>query len=74
LAWTPQQGRSSKTEPNGLSPDRKTLELLNQNATAKLVEIVRRSVGQEAGWEGYDVEEVIAARALLDKDSVTTIR
>lgn len=49
-------------------PDMKTLEALNQLATAKLAEIVRRGVAREAGWEGYDAAELIAAQALLDRD------
>ncbi len=45
------------------------MERLNETATAKLSEIVRRSVGGEAGWEGYDEAEVIAAKALLNSDA-----
>jgi hypothetical protein len=51
------------------TPDLKTVERLNETATAKLSEIVRRSVGGEAGWEGYDEAEVIAAKALLNSDA-----
>lgn len=52
----------------------KTIQSLNQLATAKLSEIVRRSVAREAGWEGYDAAELIAARELLDRDAVKTVR
>ncbi len=45
------------------------MERLNETATAKLSEIVRRSVGGEAGWEGYDKAELIAAKALLNSDA-----
>jgi hypothetical protein len=55
-------------------PDIKTVELLNQKATEKLTEIVRRSASGESGWEGYDSAELIAARALLDKDGKTITR
>jgi hypothetical protein len=51
------------------TPDLKTVERLNETATAKLSEIVRRSVGGEAGWEGYDKAELIAAKALLNSDA-----
>lgn len=60
----------SKVDPTSL----KTLQSLNQLATAKLTEIVRRSVAREAGWEGYDAAELIAARELLDRDAVKTVR
>ncbi|KFY51076.1 hypothetical protein V495_00004 [Pseudogymnoascus sp. VKM F-4514 (FW-929)] len=59
----------SKVDPTSL----KTLQSLNQLATAKLTEIVRRSVAREAGWEGYDAAELIAARELLDRDAVKTV-
>ncbi|KFY38720.1 hypothetical protein V494_04228 [Pseudogymnoascus sp. VKM F-4513 (FW-928)] len=52
----------------------KTVQSLNQLATAKLTEIVRRSVAREAGWEGYDAAELIAARELLDRDATKTVR
>ena len=52
----------------------KTLQLLNQKATAKLSEIVRRSVGGEKGWQGYDPAELIAARELLDRDATPVTR
>jgi hypothetical protein len=53
-------------------PDLKTVECLNETATAKLSEIVRRSVSGE--FEGYDKGEVIAAKALLDSGAAKTIR
>lgn len=55
-------------------PDPKTVEHLNETATAKLSEIVRRSVAVEVGWEGYDMASVIAAQALLDLDAVKITR
>lgn len=44
-------------------PDRKTVERLNETATAKLSEIVRRSTAGDVGFEGYDAAEVIATKA-----------
>ncbi|KFY58288.1 hypothetical protein V496_06195 [Pseudogymnoascus sp. VKM F-4515 (FW-2607)] len=64
---------SSKSKADS-TPSIKTIQSLNQLATAKLSEIVRRSVAREAGWEGYDAAELIAARELLDRDAVKTIR
>jgi hypothetical protein len=55
-------------------PDLKVVERLNETATAKLSEIVRRSVNGESGWEGYEQAEVIAAKALLDSGAAKTIR
>lgn len=65
--------RQSKSEEGLPIPDMKTIELLNQNATEKLTEIVRRSVGGESGWGGYDSAELIAARELLDRDNNKTM-
>ncbi|CZS89678.1 related to kinetoplast-associated protein KAP [Rhynchosporium agropyri] len=58
--------RQSKADAGLPTPNIKTVERLNEVATAKLSEIVRRNVGNEAGWGGYDKAEVIAAKALLD--------
>ncbi|KAF2098946.1 tetratricopeptide repeat protein [Rhizodiscina lignyota] len=49
-------------------PPVETVEKLHEIATSKLAEIVRRGSAGEKGWEGYDEAELIAARALLDKD------
>ena len=50
-------------------PDARTTERLNELATAKLSEIVRRSAAQEVGWRGYDQLEVAAARELLSEEA-----
>lgn len=50
-------------------PDTTTLEKLNELASAKLSEIVRRSTAREAGWRGYDELEVAAARELLSEET-----
>ena len=50
-------------------PVKKHVERLNELATAKLAEIVRRAgarAGREKGWEGYEWGELKAARELLD--------
>lgn len=54
--------------------DMKTLEGLNQLATAKLHEIVRHGITRDDGWEGYDSAELIAAQALLDLDTTPKTR
>jgi len=69
---SPPATRQPRSEDGPSVPDVKTLQLLNQTATSKLAEIVRRSVRAERGWEGYDSAEVIAARELLDRDVVPT--
>lgn len=45
------------------------IERLNELATAKLSEIVRRNGAQERAWRGYDEAEIKAARELLSKES-----
>lgn len=49
-------------------PDVRTIERLNELATAKLAEIVRRNTAKEEGWRGYDEREVAAAQELLSQD------
>jgi len=55
-------------------PDLKTVQRLDETATAKLLKIVRHSTAGEAGWEGYDKAEVIAAKELLHRDIANTTR
>lgn len=50
------------------------MEKLNQAATQKLGEIVRRSGAQEELWQGYGADELAAARALLDKSASDVAR
>jgi hypothetical protein len=68
MTTIPQTSRQSKTDAAFPTPDLKTVERLNETATAKLSEIVRRSMGGEVGWGGFDQAEVIAAKALLNSD------
>lgn len=61
---------SKERSEDGFSlPDRKVVERLNEVATDKLGEIVRRHAGGEKGWQGYSPDEITAARALLQKAS-----
>jgi tetratricopeptide (TPR) repeat protein len=55
-------------------PDQETLKKLNQAATQKLAEIVRRYGAQEPLWQGYNADEIAAARELLDKSSSEVVR
>ncbi|KAL3418173.1 tetratricopeptide repeat domain-containing protein [Phlyctema vagabunda] len=59
---------SRQTKADAAAPSTASIERLNELATAKLSEIVRRNSSGEAGWQGYDRAEVIAAQALLDQD------
>lgn len=55
-------------------PARATIEKLNELATEKLSEIVRRFTAKERHWCGYDEAEIAAARELLAKDASQTER
>lgn len=55
-------------------PNIKTIQKLNELATSKLAEIVRRHGAQEKLWQGYDVAEVAAARDLLSKSAAHVVR
>lgn len=55
-------------------PDTRTIERLNELATAKLSEIVRHSAAHDRGWRGYSEDEVAAARELLAEDASATKR
>jgi ER membrane protein complex subunit 2 len=72
LTILPQASRQSKSDSGLPLPDLKTVERLNETATAKLSEIVRWSASGE--YEGYDPAEVIAAKALLDSGAAKNIR
>lgn len=54
-------------------PEYATVERLNELATAKLSEIVRRSSAKERGWRGYEESEIAAARELLSKDTTAAV-
>ncbi|CZR57889.1 uncharacterized protein PAC_07778 [Phialocephala subalpina] len=74
LTGVPQASRQAKSDSVLAAPDSKTVERLNETATAKLTEIVRLSTRGDAAWGGYDKAELIAAKALLDTDTVKTTR
>ncbi|KAI9046552.1 hypothetical protein LZ554_009297 [Drepanopeziza brunnea f. sp. 'monogermtubi'] len=69
-----QLSRQAKADSGLPPPDLKTVERLSEIATAKLSEIVRRSVAGEAGWGGFDEAELIAAKALLDSETTKITR
>lgn len=55
---------------NGLAPPSiATAQKLNELATSKLAEIIRRSSTGESGWQGYEEAELISARELLDRNA-----
>lgn len=56
------------------APSKEKVEKLNELATSKLAEIIRRNSAREVGWDGYDEAEIIAARELLDRDSSSAPR
>jgi ER membrane protein complex subunit 2 len=69
LSLWPHITRQLRPEDGILLPDVQTIQLLNQRATEKLSEIIRRSAGGEKGWEGYEDSELIAAREILNRDT-----
>ena len=68
----PQANRPTRSDSSLPLPDLQTVERLNETATAKLSEIVRRSLSGE--FTGYDNSEIISAKALLDSGAAKTIR
>jgi hypothetical protein len=67
--------KSRKDSSEGFPlPDQATVEKLNQVATTKLGEIVRRNGAKEKLWQGYDAGEIAAARELLDSSSAKVVR
>lgn len=55
-------------------PTRAILEKLDEKATEKLSEIVRRNGAKEKGWCGYEESEVAAARELLSKELANVVK
>lgn len=68
------KGKKQAEGPGFEMPNRTKIEKLNQAATAKLAEIVRRNTAGEALWQGYDAREIAAARDLLDKSTLSVER
>jgi len=64
------KAKKGKTDPEVFQmPEQKTIERLNQAATDKLAEIVRRNTAGEPGWQGYKKDEVDAAKELIAKST-----
>lgn len=55
-------------------PSLETVQKLNELATMKLAEIIRKASTVTVGWEGYSEAEVIAARELLNRDTSSITR
>lgn len=51
-----------------------TAQKLNELATKKLAEAIRKSKTNETGWDGYDKVELLAAQALLSQDTESFAR
>ena len=66
--------RQSKSDTGLPLPGVKSVERLSELATAKLSEIVRRNTGGDAGWQGYEKPEIIAAQELLNRDAAPITR
>ncbi|KAL9092507.1 MAG: hypothetical protein Q9159_000854 [Coniocarpon cinnabarinum] len=62
------------TEDEFAPPPLPTVQRLNELATSRLAEIVRKASLKTSGWEGYEEAEVIAARELLDRDGSSITR
>ncbi|KAJ8120563.1 hypothetical protein ONZ43_g2757 [Nemania bipapillata] len=66
---------SKQTEPQEWPiPASSTLRNLDEVATEKLAEIIRRNSAGETDWQGYDEAEISAARQLLDSHSAARSR
>ncbi|KAI0810708.1 tetratricopeptide [Xylaria sp. FL0064] len=66
---------SKQSEPEEWPmPAASTLQKLDEVATEKLAEIVRRNTAGEKDWQGYAEAEIAAARELLDSRTVATVR
>ncbi|CAK7211186.1 Inositol phosphatase SIW14 [Sporothrix bragantina] len=71
--WPKQNSNNSSSEDFSL-PDTATVQRLEQLATEKLSEIVRRYTAKEPHWSGYDGEEIEAARELLSGVAAAVVR
>lgn len=54
-------------------PTLSTVKDLDEVATEKLAEIVRRNAAGEKDWQGYNQAEIAAARELLKSGSTVAI-
>ncbi|KAI5272557.1 hypothetical protein E4T47_04142 [Aureobasidium subglaciale] len=71
----PPKAQSSDATVGDLPPPSlASVEKLRELSTKKLSEIVRRSMGGERGWDGYEQAELIAAKELLNRDTQSVQR
>ncbi|KAI7055106.1 hypothetical protein KC352_g44662 [Hortaea werneckii] len=66
-AAKPQKSSSDPVTGDLAPPSIESVRKLNQAATAKLGEMIRRVGSGEKGWDGYNEAEIKAARELLEK-------
>ncbi|KAJ2904820.1 hypothetical protein MKZ38_007012 [Zalerion maritima] len=66
---TPPKPSKQSDEDRFSLPDDAKLKALDEMATTKLAEIIRRNSAGEGGWKGYSKSEIEAARKLLDQDN-----
>jgi hypothetical protein len=72
LADSSSNKRNTQEDDNDIPlPSIATVKKLEEIATSKLAEIVRRYKLGRKDWGGYDEAEIIAARELLDRDGKT---
>ncbi|KAF2972575.1 hypothetical protein GQX73_g982 [Xylaria multiplex] len=70
---SPKASKQTESEEWAI-PASSTLQKLDEAATEKLAEIVRRNSAGEKDWQGYAEAEIEAARELLKSRSTATIR
>ena len=68
------KGKKQQDVEGFAPPDQKITQKLNQLATKKLAEIVRRYTAGEKLWQGYDASEIAAAKELLAKATSDVVR
>jgi ER membrane protein complex subunit 2 len=69
---TSKKGQHTSSDPIAgdlAPPSVESVKKLNELATAKLAEIVRKASAGDQGWDGYNEAEVKAARELIDRDT-----
>ncbi|KAK5137675.1 hypothetical protein LTR08_007970 [Meristemomyces frigidus] len=65
----PQQSAADPTTGDLAPPSLPTVKKLNELATSKLAEIMRRGSAGDKNWDGYSQAELTAVRSLLDGDT-----
>ncbi|KAH0522142.1 hypothetical protein TsFJ059_006041 [Trichoderma semiorbis] len=68
------KGKKSSESDEFTLPETSTIEKLNQAATKKLGDIVRKYDAKDPLWQGYDAAEVAAARTYLSESSQKVVR